>query len=97
MLFTKNCSAPGLGEFKWIDAGNNSITAFQQTDSDETVLAIHKLSEASLSVLLELKKPANKLTDLLTKRDFAVQVGRLALALTAGQYLWLKSLMSLQA
>jgi len=80
----------GWGDFEWLDVQNETIAAFQRTHNSETILAIHNLSDAKQKISHPTKKPVNSLTDLLTKKQFAVVKENLEIELMPYQYLWLK-------
>ena len=60
----------GRGDFHWLDLGNDHLAAYERTYQGKTILALHNMSDAAQTISLEIKKPANKLTDLLTNRSF---------------------------
>jgi maltose alpha-D-glucosyltransferase/alpha-amylase len=76
----------GRGNFEWIDLKNSHVAAFQRTYENQTILALHNLSDSPQTVSVETKKSANTLTDLLTKKSF--EPGNLELAPL--QFLWLQ-------
>jgi maltose alpha-D-glucosyltransferase/alpha-amylase len=79
----------GRGDFKWADIQNEHIAAFKRTYRNETLLAVHNLTDTSQSLSLDTKKTSTKVTDLLTRREFAAIDGRLKLELSPYQFLWL--------
>ncbi len=76
----------GRGDFEWVDFHNPSVAAFRRKYQGESVLAIHNLSDSAQTISLEIKKPANMLTDLLTNKTFDLHTIELA----PYQFLWLK-------
>jgi len=74
------------GDFEWMDLQNPSIAAFQRTYQGESVIALHNLSDTHQKVSIEIKKPANSLTDLLTDK----QLNRGELNLAPYEFLWLR-------
>jgi maltose alpha-D-glucosyltransferase/alpha-amylase len=80
----------GQGQFEWLDIANESIAAFQKTYEDETILAIHNLSNENQKITYAIKKPVNSLTDLLTQKQFALVNGNFEIMLMPYEYLWLK-------
>jgi maltose alpha-D-glucosyltransferase/alpha-amylase len=79
----------GWGDFKWADIQNEHIAAFERTYRNETILTVHNLTDSSQSVSLDTNETTTKVTDLLTKRDYAVIDGRVRLELAPYQFLWL--------
>jgi maltose alpha-D-glucosyltransferase / alpha-amylase len=88
----KNHPEFGWGEFKWAGIENKHIAAFERTVQDETVLVVHNLSNSFQSVSYEIKKPAEKLADLLTDTQFLVKDGGVEFEIAPYQFLWLKDL-----
>jgi maltose alpha-D-glucosyltransferase/alpha-amylase len=82
----KEYPAFGRGDFEWIDLQNPSIAAFKRIYQGESVIAIHNLSDAPQTFPFNTKKPANSLTDLLSKQIFDAKTIELA----SYQFLWLK-------
>lgn len=82
---------PGFGwaDFKWADIQNEHIAAFERTYRDETLLAVHNLTDTPQPLSLDTKKTSANVTDLLTRREFAVINGRVRLELSPYQFLWL--------
>jgi maltose alpha-D-glucosyltransferase/alpha-amylase len=81
----RNHHAFGRGDFKWLGLENESIAAFERSYQDESILAIHNLSNADQTVSLKNKTSANKLADILTNQNFDSQHVELA----PYQFLWL--------
>ncbi|HSK65544.1 MAG TPA: alpha-glucosidase C-terminal domain-containing protein, partial [Anaerolineales bacterium] len=79
----------GRGDFKWADIQNDHIAAFERIYGDETLLAVHNLTDTSQPLSLDTKKSSTKVTDLLTRREFEVIDGRVKLELSPYQFLWL--------
>jgi maltose alpha-D-glucosyltransferase/alpha-amylase len=79
----------GWGDFKWADTRNEHIAAFERTYRNETILAVHNLTDTSQSLSLDTKEPTTKMTDLLTKKEFTGIEGRVKLELTPYEFLWL--------
>ena len=86
----KQHRAFGWGEFKLSDFGNKAIAAFQRTHYNETILAIHNLSESNQKISHPMKKPVTSMTDLLTHQEFFPVKEDLKIELMPYQYLWLK-------
>ncbi len=80
----------GWGTFEWIDLQNDALAAFRRTHHNETILAIHNLSDANQKISYSMKKPVNSLTDLLSQKQFAPVNGNVEIELMPYQYLWLK-------
>jgi hypothetical protein len=76
----------GRGNFQWVDVQNPAIAAYTRIYQGESVLAVHNLRDVPQGIALELKKSANELTDLLTKKH--IDLHRIELA--PYQFLWLK-------
>ena len=89
LLTRKHHQGFGLGAFEWSDVQNSHVAAFHRRYSDEIIFTLHNLSDTTQSLSFEIKKPAEKLTDLLTKKELPVQDGRLEIELHPFQYLWL--------
>ena len=66
------------------------IAAFKRTLHDESIFAFHNLGDTPQKIACQIKKPVEKLTDLLTNTDFNVNEGRLELELAPYKFLWLK-------
>ena len=79
----------GWGDFRWTETRNKHIAAFQRTYRNETILAVHNLTDTYQSLSLDTKEPTTKMTDLLTKREFTGIEGRVKLELTPYEFLWL--------
>jgi len=86
----KGHPAFGWGQFEWMDFENESIAAFRRTDHDESILAIHNLSDREQSISRPIKKPATSMTDLLTGNEYVSLEENLEIKLQPYQYLWLK-------
>jgi glycosidase len=83
----KEHSEFGRGDFEWVDLQNPSVAAFKRTLQNESIIAIHNLSDATQTIALETKKKsANSLTDALTDKNFELQ----NLELRPYQFIWLK-------
>ena len=80
----------GWGDFEWVDIQNDSLAIFRRTYSNESVLAVHNLSDTSQSLSLNIKRSASTLADLLHQNEFSIQNDKLALELAPYQFLWLK-------
>jgi maltose alpha-D-glucosyltransferase/alpha-amylase len=80
----------GWGDFEWVDIQNDSLAIFRRTYSNESVLAVHNLSDTSQSLSLNIKKTASTLADLLHQNEFSIQNDKLTLELAPYQFLWLK-------
>jgi maltose alpha-D-glucosyltransferase / alpha-amylase len=80
----------GWGEFEWIDVQNNSIAAFRRTFQNETILAIHNLSNSTQKISYEIKKPATSMTNLLTQKEYVPEKAKLEIELMPYEYFWLK-------
>ena len=78
----------GRGDFALIDLENKHVAAFERTYQDQSILAIHNLSDGPQVVSLKTKKSANSQTDLLTQNTFDLQ--NTILELAPYQFLWLK-------
>jgi maltose alpha-D-glucosyltransferase/alpha-amylase len=76
----------GRGSFEWLDLQNTSIAAFRRSYEGRSVTAIHNLSAARQTVSSQIKKPANRLTDLLTNKQFNGQ----DIDLAPYEFLWLQ-------
>jgi hypothetical protein len=66
------------------------VAAFQRTQSNEIILAIHNLSHTQQSVSQAIRKPIPSMTDLLTGKEFTARNERIDVELEPYQYLWLK-------
>jgi maltose alpha-D-glucosyltransferase/alpha-amylase len=86
----KQHRAFGWGAFAWMDLPNEAIAAFQRGYKDETIAAIHNLSNTKQTVSYPVKKPVNSMTDLLTSREFVVVDQKLEIELAPYEYLWLQ-------
>jgi maltose alpha-D-glucosyltransferase / alpha-amylase len=75
------------GDFAWLDVQNLSIAAFQRMYQGKSLRIIHNLSDASQTISLEIKKPVNSLTDLLTNKTFDAQ----RIVLAPYQFFWLNA------
>ena len=80
----------GRGEFEWTGIENHRIAAFKRSLREESILVFHNLSDSPQKIAYEIKKPAEKLTDLLTDTDFKVNDGRLDFELAPYHFIWLK-------
>ena len=80
----------GRGQFTWMDLANKHIAGFQRMYQDETIFAIHNLSNRKQPVSLLMKKPTTSMTDLLTEKQFDLRNENIEIELEPFQYLWLK-------
>ena len=80
----------GRGEFEWTGIENHHIAAFKRSLREESILVFHNLSDSPQKIAYEIKKPAEKLTDLLTNTDYKVNDGRLDFELAPYHFIWLK-------
>ncbi len=80
----------GRGGFEWMDFQNDKIAASQRTYEDETILAIHNLSDANQKVPYEVKGSVTLMTDLLTQKVFIPVNGNIDIELSPYECLWLK-------
>jgi maltose alpha-D-glucosyltransferase/alpha-amylase len=78
------------GEFEWIDFQNNAVAVFQRSYNNETILAVHSLSDTKQRILYPIKKSVRAMTDLLTEEEFVPRKEHLEIELGPYQYLWLK-------
>ena len=85
----KQHSAFGWGEFEWLDGQDSAIAAFQRTYQEETILAVHNLSDTRQRISYPIKKPVTRMTDLLTGQEFITD-GKFEVELAPYQYLWLR-------
>ena len=86
----KQYRAFGRGDFEWVEPGNKSIAAFRRSHGDETILAIHNLSDTPQGISLPVQQPAASITDLLTAREFRPAQQSLEIELMPYEYLWLR-------
>ena len=86
----KQHPAFGWGEFEWINVESENIASFQRTHKDESILAIHNLSDKTQKVTYEIKKPVKSMTDLLTQEEYFPVKDNIEIELMPYQYLWLK-------
>ena len=86
----KQHPAFGWGEFEWINVESENIESFQRTHKDESILAIHNLSDKTQKVTYEIKKPVKSMTDLLTQEEYFPVKDNIEIELMPYQYLWLK-------
>jgi maltose alpha-D-glucosyltransferase/alpha-amylase len=49
----KSHPALGLGDFKWVDAGNDAVAAYTRRYQDEHILVLNNLSDEVQKVCLE--------------------------------------------
>jgi maltose alpha-D-glucosyltransferase/alpha-amylase len=80
----------GRGQFIWMELANKHIAGFQRTYQDETIFAIHNLSDMKQPISLLMKKPTTSITDLLTEKRFDLRNENTEIELEPYQYLWLK-------
>jgi maltose alpha-D-glucosyltransferase/alpha-amylase len=80
----------GRGKFEWLTLENENIAAFQRTYRDETLLAVHNLSDAKQKISYLIKKPVKSMTDLLTQEEYFLVKDNIEIELMPYQYLWLK-------
>jgi maltose alpha-D-glucosyltransferase / alpha-amylase len=80
----------GRGTFEWLTLEKENIAAFQRTYLDETLLAIHNLSDTKQEISFRTKRPAKSMTDLLTKQEYFPVKDKFEIELMPYQYLWLK-------
>ena len=78
----------GWGDFEWLDLQNEHVAAFRRTFQDETILALHNLSNTKQKV--SIKKPVTSMTDLLTGDEFPALDETMSIELEPYQYLWLE-------
>jgi maltose alpha-D-glucosyltransferase/alpha-amylase len=90
IMVRKEHHAFGRGEFDWLDIETNKIAAFQRASEEETILAIHNLSDSQQRIILKTKEPVKSLTDLLSQKVFTSTNQSFELDLGPYQYLWLK-------
>lgn len=80
----------GRGKFEWLTLENENIAAFRRTHRDETLLAVHNLSDAKQKISYLIKKPVKSMTDLLTQEEYFLVKDNIEIELMPYQYLWLK-------
>ena len=85
----KGHPAFGRGNFKWVDLQNEHIASFSRQYQDETILAIHNLSEAAQVVIIKEFDSGN-FRDVLNGQNIEIKDGKATLELAPSQYLWLK-------
>jgi maltose alpha-D-glucosyltransferase/alpha-amylase len=90
----KGHPAFGRGEFEWVDLDNPGIAAFRRSHAEESLLAIHNLSEKAQTIPLPINKSVTSMTDLLTQKEFAPASDTLDLRLEPYQYVWLSNTIS---
>ena len=78
------------GDLTWVNCGTQSVLAFRRTTAQESLLAVHNLSQEAQDISIDVPalKPAYK--DLLTGAVFAPRNNKLSLSLVPHQYLWLE-------
>jgi maltose alpha-D-glucosyltransferase/alpha-amylase len=86
----KQHPAFGWGDFEWIEFENPAIAAFRRTHADESILAIHNLSDTKQTISHTMKKPVTSVTDLLTQAVFHPARDSLEIELGPYEYRWLK-------
>ncbi len=77
------------GEFTWVDVGNEHVAGFQRTQQDETIFALHNLSDTGQTISFSIKKPVKSMIDLLGGREFLPDNETLKIELSPYEYLWL--------
>jgi maltose alpha-D-glucosyltransferase/alpha-amylase len=80
----------GRGTFEWLTLEKENIAAFQRTYLDETLLAIHNLSDTKQEISFRTKKPVKSMTDLLAQQEYFLVKDKFEIELMPYQYLWLK-------
>jgi len=90
IVVRKEHPAFGQGEFEWLDLENRGIAGFKRTSEDETILAIHNLSDSEQRIVVKTKEPVKSLTDLLSQKVFTSTNESFELDLAPYQYLWLQ-------
>ncbi|MGZ6316867.1 MAG: alpha-glucosidase C-terminal domain-containing protein, partial [Anaerolineales bacterium] len=91
MLSTrKQNRAFGWGDFEWLECGNERIAAYRRRYHEEYIIAVHNLSDAAQTVLIDADG-RKSFTDLLSGQRHGSQGEELHLDLGAYQYTWLKS------
>ena len=80
----------GRGEFEWTGIDNLRVAAFMRTLGDESIFVFHNLRDTPQKISCDIKKPVEKLTDLLTNTKFSLNEGRLEFELAPYQFVWLK-------
>ncbi len=86
----KQNRAFGWGEFEWLDCGNERIAAYRRRLREEYVIAVHNLSDAAQTILIDANN-RKSFTDMLSGQSYASEGQGLRLNLGPFQYLWLKS------
>lgn len=76
----------GRGDFRWLDVQNEHIAAFERTYHGQTILVFHNMSGAAQTISVEMNKPVNTLTDLLTNRKLELPT----LELAPYEFVWLR-------
>lgn len=90
LMIRKKHHAFSRGEFEWLDLENDRTAGFQRISEDETILAIHNLSDSEQRIVLKTKGPVKSLTDLLSQKVFTSTNESMELDLAPYQFLWLK-------
>lgn len=78
--------------FTWIDCHEARSAVFRRESENETILAVHNLSDTVLHLEVPVTRAANYV-DLFTSRQYNEDESKLLLALEPYQYLWLKALL----
>jgi maltose alpha-D-glucosyltransferase/alpha-amylase len=77
------------GRFEWLDLGNEQIASFKRVYKDETILALHNLSEASQTIVLD-QFGSGMFKNVLDEQQFEIKDEKATIELSPSQYLWLK-------
>lgn len=81
----------GRGDFEWLDLQNKHVASFKRTIDNETILAIHNLSDDTQTIALKESKDGS-FRDILGDQRFELKNGRATIELTPFQYLWLSQI-----
>jgi maltose alpha-D-glucosyltransferase/alpha-amylase len=85
----KQHPAFGRGDFEWLDLQNKHVALFKRTFENETILAIHNLSDDTQTIVLKEYKDGS-LMDILRDQKFEMKNDQTKIELSPFQYLWLK-------
>jgi trehalose synthase len=86
----KECPELGLGEFRVLDAGDDSVLAHRCDWGGRVLLAVHNLAAERRAVELRLDDGRRAVEDVLGGEARALEGGRLALELEPCGYRWLR-------
>ncbi|HEX8993583.1 MAG TPA: maltose alpha-D-glucosyltransferase [Anaerolineales bacterium] len=80
----------GWGSLEWLDTGNDRLAVFRRRFENQSILAVHNLSDSTESLSVTIRGGAPQARDLLTEGTYGTIAGSLRIQMAPFQSLWLE-------